>query len=316
MQNQPFADPGLYVIASGMTDASSAKPAIAFLGTGIMGYQQARNLCAAGYDVTAWNRTPAKAERLAADGAAVAGTAIEAATGAGIVIIMLSDGPASADLLFDGGVLAAMSAGATLINMASIPVASARAEAAAARQAGIKYLDAPVSGGEKGAREATLAIMAGGEAADFEAVKAVFEAMGRPTLVGPAGSGSLSKLCNQLIVANTITTVAEALLLAKKGGADPAAVRQALMGGFADSTILTQHGERMLQGNFEPGGRSVLQLKDLRTVTALAEELGLDLPIATQVTDLFADFVEKHDGAEKDHSGIYLELARRNNIEP
>ncbi len=292
------------------------KPVIAFLGTGIMGYQQARRLCEAGFPVTVWNRTREKAERLYDAGARIAETAAEAVSGAGIVIIMLSDGPASDQVLYDGGVFAAMDSGATLINMASIPVATARSEADEARRHALDYLDAPVSGGEKGAREGNLAIMVGGEAAHFDAAKPVFDVMGRATLVGPVGCGELAKLCNQLIVANTITTVAEALLLAKQGGADPAAVRGALMGGFADSTILTLHGERMLNGDFIPGGRSVLQLKDCRTITELADELGLDLPLITKVTALFQDFVEDHGGAEKDHAGIYLELARRNGISP
>ncbi|MGI9463354.1 MAG: NAD(P)-dependent oxidoreductase [Aestuariivirgaceae bacterium] len=291
------------------------KPAIAFLGIGIMGCQQGRRLCEAGYGLTAWNRTRDKAERLLDAGARGVETPAEAAAGADVVIIMLSDGPASDAVLYDGGVITAMNSGATLINMASIPVATARGEAEAAAQHGLHYLDAPVSGGEKGAREGTLAIMVGGEVKPFETAKPVFEVMGRPTLVGPAGCGELAKLCNQLIVANTITTVAEALLLAKQGGADPAAVRAALMGGFADSTILTLHGERMLNRDFTPGGRSVLQLKDCRTITGLAEELGLDLPLISKVTALFGDFVEDHGGAEKDHSGIYLELARRNGIE-
>ena len=296
-----------------MTQDNSPLPAVAFLGIGIMGYQLAGRLCAAGYPLTAWNRTRAKAERLS--GATVADTATDAVSGADIVIVMLSDGPSGTELLFDGGVLDAMKPGAILINMASIPVATAQGEAAAAAERNLRYLDAPVSGGERGARDGTLAIMVGGDAGTFADATSVFAVMGRPTLVGPAGSGSLAKLCNQLIVANTITTVAEALLLAKRGGADPAAVRSALMGGFADSTILTQHGERMLEGNFVPGGYSRLQLKDCRTIVDLADDLDIDLPVIRLVTGLYRDFVEDHDGGDKDHAGIYLELARRNGME-
>lgn len=291
------------------------KPDIAFLGIGIMGYQQARRLLEAGYRVTGWNRTRAKAERLQAHGGAVADSPAEAAKGADIVIAMLADGPTSDAVLFDEGVAGAMKRGATILNMASIPVETAKEEARRAAAMGLRFIDAPVSGGEKGATEGTLAIMAGGEPAVFEEVRPVLEAMGRPKLVGPAGTGSLAKLCNQLIVGNTITTVAEAMLLAKRGGADPAAVRAALAGGFADSPILRLHGERMIAGNFTPGGRSTLQLKDLRTARALARVLGLDLPVLEQVTELYADFVDKHGGAEKDHAGIYVELARRNGIE-
>lgn len=291
------------------------KPDIAFLGIGIMGYQQARRLLEAGYRVTGWNRTRAKAERLQAHGGAVADSPAEAAKGADIVIAMLADGPTSDAVLFDEGVAGAMKRGATILNMASIPVETAKEEARRAAAMGLRFIDAPVSGGEKGATEGTLAIMAGGEPAVFEEVRPVLEAMGRPKLVGPAGTGSLAKLCNQLIVGNTITTVAEAMLLAKRGGADPAAVRAALAGGFADSPILRLHGERMIEGNFTPGGRSTLQLKDLRTARALARALGLELPVLEQVTELYADFVDKHGGAEKDHAGIYVELARRNGIE-
>ncbi len=287
---------------------------IAFLGTGIMGFQQARRLCEAGYTVTAWNRTRAKAEPLAEIGAAIADTPAEAAKASEIVIMMMTDGPASDAVLFDGGVLFAMSPGNTIIDMASIPVATAQEHAAAARRAGLGYLDAPVSGGEKGATDGTLAIMVGGEPELFDRMVPIFEEMGKPTLVGPAGSGELAKLCNQLIVGNTIATVAEALLLAKKGGADPAAVRAALMGGFAGSAILTAHGERMLTGNFDPGARSTIQLKDCRTIIALADELGLDLPVSKNVTELYRQFVEDHDGGDYDHSGLYIELARRNGI--
>lgn len=288
---------------------------VAVLGVGIMGYQQARRLIEAGYPVTGWNRSREKAERLVVHGGAVARTAAEAAREADIALLMLSDGPACDLVLDEGGVLAAMRPGAIVLVMASIPVETARAQAERAAARGLGYIDAPVSGGERGAAEGTLAIMAGGAREDFERLRPVLEVMGRPTLVGPPGSGSLAKLCNQLIVANTITTVAEALLLARQGGADPAAVREALAGGYADSIILRQHGERMLTGDFAPGGRSALQLKDVRTALALAEGLGLELPVLRCVTGLYDSFVNQHGGADKDHAAIWLELARRNRIE-
>jgi 3-hydroxyisobutyrate dehydrogenase-like beta-hydroxyacid dehydrogenase len=290
------------------------KPQIAVLGVGIMGYQQARRLLEAGYPVTGWNRTRQKAERLVQHGGKVAGSPAEAVRDADIVLVMLSDGPACDQVLFGEGALSSMKPGSLILTMASIPVETAQAQAKRAAERGVRYIDAPVSGGEKGAEEGTLAIMAGGEEADFDEIRPVLEVMGRPTRVGPVGTGELAKLCNQLIVANTITTVAEALILAKKGGADPAAVRAALAGGFADSIILRMHGERMITGNFAPGGRSTLQLKDVRTALKLAKALGLELPILERVTGLFEDFVEKHGGGEKDHSGIYLELARRNGM--
>ncbi len=286
---------------------------IGFLGTGIMGVQMARRLCEAGYPVTAWNRSRAKAERLLPYGAAVADTPAQAVAAADLTICMLSSGPVCDDILHGQGTLAAMPRGSLLIVMSSIPVETARAQARGAAELGLGYIDAPVSGGENGAREGTLAIMAGGEAAEIDRAREILSVLGRVTHVGPAGSGELAKLANQVIVANTIATVAEALLLAKQGGADPAAVREALLGGFADSTILRQHGERMITGNFEPGGPAKHQLKDVATATALAETLGLDLPVTGLVQGLFESMVEHGDG-ERDHSGLYLELLRRNGL--
>ena len=174
----------------------------------------------------------------------------------------------------------------------------------------MQYIDAPVSGGERGAIEANLTIMAGGAATAVARVGDVLACMGRVTRVGPVGCGQLAKLANQTIVGITIDAVAEALLLAKAGGADPAAVRDALLGGFADSTILRQHGERMLTGNFEPGAKSVVQLKDLRTSRKLAHKLGLDLPVLRLTESLYQEMCD--DGrSELDHSGLYLHLADR-----
>lgn len=290
---------------------SEAAADVAVLGTGIMGFQMARRLAEAGRPVTAWNRTRDKAQRLAPLGARIVDRPADAA--ASVVVLMLSDGPTCDRVLHEDGLLAAMPAGSTLIVMSSIPVEAARGQAAAAAARGVRYLDAPVSGGEKGATEGTLAIMAGGEPETFADVRPVLEIMGRPTLVGPAGCGQLAKLVNQLIVASTITTVAEAMLLAEAGGADPAAVRTALMGGFADSTILKQHAPRMIARDFAPGGPSRWQLKDTSTATALARGLGLSLPVAELVDRLFADLVEHGDG-DLDHSAVIRELRRRNDL--
>ena len=216
--------------------SSTAK--IAFLGTGLMGSHMARNILKAGFSLTAWNRTLAKAQALIADGANVPATAAEAVAEADIVITMLSDGPTVHDLLFDQELAAAMKAGTLLIDMSSIKPSEARTHAALMRERGLHHLDAPVSGGTKGAEAGSLAIMAGGDEAVFTRAVSVLSAMGRPVRVGPDGSGQLSKLANQTIVAVTIGVVAEAMLLAEKGGADPAAIRDALKGGFADSIIL------------------------------------------------------------------------------
>jgi 2-hydroxy-3-oxopropionate reductase len=292
-----------------------SKRRIGFLGTGIMGGHMARRLCEAGHEVTAWNRTRAKAEPLEAHGAHIADSPTAAAEAAEVVICMLSNGPVCDSVLIEEGVLAAMPGGSLMIVMSSIPVETARAQAEKAAELGPRYIDAPVSGGEPGARDGTLAIMAGGERRDFEEARAIFEAMGRPTLVGPVGSGELAKLANQVIVSNTLATVAEALLLAEVGGADPAAVREALLGGFADSTILRQHGKRMIEGDFKPGGPAKYQLKDQRTAMALAGALGLELPVSALVEELF-DAMVSHGHGDRDHSGIFIELQRLNGLSP
>jgi 2-hydroxy-3-oxopropionate reductase len=285
---------------------------IGFLGTGIMGGPMATRLAAAGFPVAAWNRSPSKAAALG--NVTVAATAVAAVADAGVVICMLSSGEVcDAVLLGPDGALAAMAPGATLVVMSSIPVATARAQAAACAARGIAYVDAPVSGGERGAKGGTLAIMAGGEATVVDALGAVFAPLGRVTHVGPVGAGQLAKLANQLIVASSICAVAEALLLAERGGADPAKVREALLGGFADSTVLRQHGLRMVEGNFVPGGPAKYQIKDTGTALALASSLGLTLPIAEQVDHLFRDLVA-HGGGDLDHSAALVELRRRNTV--
>lgn len=287
---------------------------VAVLGTGIMGAPMARRLAAAGFDVAAWNRDPAKAEVLAPAGVRPAATAREAVAGAEVVICMLSSGDVcDAVLLGEDGAAAAMDPGATLVVMSSIPVETARGQAAFCAARGLAYVDAPVSGGEKGAQEGTLAIMAGGAAEDVARLAPVFAPLGRVTHVGPAGAGELAKLANQMIVAGTICAVAEALLLAERGGADPAQVRAALLGGFADSAILRQHGERMVRGDFAPGGPAKHQLKDTSTARALAESLDLELPVLAEVDALFAALVA-HGGADLDHSAALVELRRRNGL--
>ena len=293
--------------------AESGGKRIGFLGIGIMGFQMARRLAQGGHAVTAWNRTPDKAERLASHGATIVREPVAAARDADIVILMLSDGPTCDAILDEAGVLAAMREDALLVVMSSIPVETARAQAERARERRVHFLDAPVSGGEKGATEGTLAIMTGGEAKAFERARPVLELMGRPTLVGPAGTGELAKLCNQMIVANTVATVAEAMLLAIRGGADPAAVREALLGGFADSTILKQHALRMIARDFAPGGPAKWQYKDTRTAMAFAQTVGLELPVSRLVDRLFADMIDHGDG-ELDHSGLIREIERRNGL--
>lgn len=285
---------------------------IAVIGTGIMGAPMAGRLAEAGFSVKAWNRSAEKAAVLAAKGVQPAATAAEAVAEADVVICMLSSGPVCDEVLLGAsGVVSNMKPGAILLVMSSIPVDSAREQAEVAKAYGVAYVDAPVSGGEKGAIEGTLAIMAGGEQQDVDALRPLLNCLGRVTHVGPVGCGSLAKLANQLIVASTICAVAEALTLVEEGGADPAQVRHALLGGFADSTVFRQHGKRMVEGDFRPGGPAKYQVKDTSTALAFARSRGLRLPVGEEVDRLFRSMVE-HGAGELDHSGVILEIKRMN----
>ena len=283
---------------------------IAFLGIGLMGAPMAERLIAAGRDVILWNRTRAKAEMIA--GARIAPTPAAVAQDVDVLITMLETGPVVDAVLFgDGGAAEPLQRGALVVDMSSSPPPLARDHAERFGKRGIGYLDAPVSGGVVGARAGTLAIMAGGSAADFARAKPIFEAFGRATLVGPAGSGQLAKCCNQAIVAITIGAVAEALLLAAASGADPAAVREALLGGFADSRILQLHGKRMIERDFVPGGRARVQLKDQDTILAAAKAAKLQLPLSECVTALYRDLVNQG-GGELDQNALLVQLERIN----
>ena len=287
---------------------------ITLIGTGLMGVPMSLNLMKAGHALTVWNRTSARAAPLVEAGATMADNPVDAVRDAEFVITMLSDGFASGALIDDPEVQAALSPGTIWIDMSSAKPEHARTQSKTLGDLGFAHLDAPVSGGTKGAEDGTLAIMVGGASDTFDAAKDVFEAMGRPVHVGPSGAGQLSKLANQTIVAVTISAVAEAMLLVEQGGADPAAVRAALKGGFADSTILQQHGARMTNGDFEPGGLTKFQIKDLNNTLDEAAGLGLKLPATESVRDRFQHFSDAMGGAEKDHSGLYLELKARNGL--
>jgi 3-hydroxyisobutyrate dehydrogenase-like beta-hydroxyacid dehydrogenase len=286
---------------------------LAILGIGLMGFPMARRLLEAGHMVHAWNRSPEKAERLRPLGATVHATASEAVAHAECVITMLDNGTVVAQVLFEQGVAAAMPSGSLLIDMSSIKPAEARAQAQRLQALGLRCLDAPVSGGTIGAEQGTLAIMAGGQVQDFDSARELLSALGRPTLVGPVGSGQLAKLANQMIVGITIGAVAEALLLCEKGGADMAQVKAAISGGFADSRILQVHGQRMVERDFAPRGRMNVQLKDMRNALSTAAEIGFDAPITAALEQLYAEGVA-HGDAELDQSALFVELARRNGL--
>lgn len=285
---------------------------VTLIGTGIMGAPMARNVARAGFEVTVWNRTRAKAEVLA-DIATVAASAAEAVAGADAVITMVDNSAVVTEVYFGApGVAAAAPEGALFIDMSSIQPAVARDHAARLEAHGRRHLDSPVSGGETGAREATLAIMTGGEAADFARAEPLLRAMGRPTHVGGHGAGQVAKLANQQIVAITIGAVAEALLLAQEGGCDPAAVRQALMGGFATSRILELHGQRMLDRDWVPGGPLVHQLKDIENALEVARAAGLTLPLTEAAREVFHDLVHELEMGRNDHAAYLRWLEQRN----
>ena len=286
---------------------------IAVLGIGLMGTPMARRLCEAGHEVHVWNRTAEKAQQLIQFGATAHTTPADAVRDAELVITMLDHGAIVGQVLFDQGAAQAMRPGTLVVDMSSIKPIEARDHAARLSELGIDYLDAPVSGGTIGAEQGTLAIMAGGKAANFGRALPVLQHLGRATHVGPTGAGQLAKLANQMIVGITIGAVAEAFLLCEKGGADMAKVKEAITGGFADSRILQVHGQRMVDRDFAPRGRMTVQLKDLRNAIATAQEIGFEAPITALFEQLYAQGVE-HGLADLDHSGLFVELASRNGM--
>ena len=288
-------------------------PSIAFLGTGLMGAPMCQNLLSAGLPLTVWNRSLAKAEPLAKRGAVVADSPQSAVADADVVITMLSDGPAVSAVMFEQGAADAIREGATHIDMSSIGADEAIEHAKRHAERGVRYLDSPVSGGTRGASAGELAIMAGGDAETFAAMQPVFAALGQATHVGPNGCGQLAKLANQIIVAITIGAVSEAFILAGGGGADRAKVREALQGGFASSRILTEHGQRMVDRAFEPGGPAKFQLKDLHNALSAADRLDLELPITKLLHGLFDAMVQSGKG-DMDHSGLLTHMEALNNI--
>lgn len=287
-----------------------AAPHIAFLGIGLMGAPMVHNLLAAGFPMTLWNRTARKCEPFEVS-ATIAATPAEAVAGADVVITMLENGDVVESVLVAQGVMTALRPDAVLVDMSSVQPSLARRHAALAAEQGAGYLDAPVSGGTRGAEAGTLSIMAGGKADTLGKVRPVFEALGQVTHIGPVGAGQLAKLANQAIVGITIGAVSEALLLAAKGGADPVAVREALMGGFAGSKILEQHGQRMIDRDFAPGAPARIQMKDLRMILDEARSEGLTLPLAQLAHNSYLSLVA-NGHADVDHSGLLLELEHIN----
>jgi 2-hydroxy-3-oxopropionate reductase len=288
---------------------------IGFIGLGIMGKPMAANLIKGGHTLHLQSRSGVPAELTAAGGRAC-DSAKAVAQKADIVILMLPDTPDVERVLFGtNGVAEGLRPGKLVIDMSSIAPLATKDFAGSINALGCDYLDAPVSGGEVGAKNAALTIMVGGPQAAFERAKPVFELMGKNiTLVGGNGDGQTCKVANQIIVALNIEAVAEALLFAAKAGADPAKVRQALLGGFAASRVLEVHGERMIKRTFDPGFRIELHQKDLGLALAGARALGLSLPNTASAQELF-NACAANGGAKWDHSAMVRALERLANHE-
>ena len=286
-----------------------ASERVGFIGLGIMGRPMARHLVDADVPLTVHSRSPGPVEDLAGAGASRASSPAEVAAGSDVVITMLPDTPDVEQVLFGpDGVASTAAAGSLVIDMSSIDPIPTRAFAERLVAQDVAMLDAPVSGGEKGAIDAALSIMVGGPPEAFARSLPLLERMGKNIVhVGPSGAGQIAKACNQLVVAATIEAVAEALVLAERAGVDAAKVREALLGGFAGSKILEVHGQRMLDRAFDPGFRARLHRKDARIVLDTAKEVGAPVPAFEAVARQLDELVESG-GGELDHSGLFTLL--------
>ena len=283
---------------------------VGFIGLGIMGKPMALNLVRAGFDLVVHSRSQGPVDEVVDAGAKRASSPAEVAGECDILITMLPDTPDVRHVLFDepDGAATALRSGSLVVDMSTISPIASREFAEQLRAQRVGFVDAPVSGGEKGAIDAALSIMIGGSADDVARAMPLFEAMGKTIVhVGDSGAGQVAKACNQLVVASTIEAVAEALTLATRAGVDPARVREALLGGFAGSKIMEMHGQRMLDENFQPGFRARLHLKDARIVLDTARELGSPTPGFEPVAAALTTLVEGG-GGELDHSALFTLL--------
>jgi 2-hydroxy-3-oxopropionate reductase len=289
---------------------------IGFIGLGIMGKPMAQHLLKAGYSLVVLDKVKGPQEELVTAGAEAGANPCDVAARADILITMLPDSPDVEDVVLgQDGVLQGLRPGSLLVDMSTIMPSVARRVTEAVRASGSEGLDAPVSGGQVGAQNATLTIMVGGSQAAFERAKPLFEKMGKNiTLVGEAGAGQVTKAANQIIVGVTIAAVSEALLLAAKAGVDPARVREALMGGFAQSRILELHGKRVIDRTFQPGFKIKLHRKDMAIILNTARELGLALPVSANVAELMNAAIANGSG-DLDHSALVTVFERLANFE-
>ncbi|RIQ20609.1 2-hydroxy-3-oxopropionate reductase [Jiangella rhizosphaerae] len=293
--------------------------AIGFIGLGVMGGPMAANLVKAGFEVTGYNRSPAKVRRLVEAGGRGAESAAAAAEGADVVITMLPDSPdVEAVLLGDGGdgVLDRLAPGTIVVDMSTIRPDVARSLAEAGASRGVRVLDAPVSGGEQGAVDATLSIMVGGEASTFESARPVLDALGRTVVhVGPPGAGQTVKAANQLIVGGTLQLVAEALVFLDAHGVDRSRAVEVLAGGLAGSAVLDRKAPAMLERDFKPGFRVDLHHKDLGIVTAAAREAGVAIPLGALAATLMASLRAQGHG-DLDHGALLLQVEQLSGRSP
>ena len=276
-----------------------------------MGLPMAKNILKAGYNLKVFNRTKSKAEPLKEYGAKITNTIQDLVKECDIVITMLTEDVSVDDVMNSSDFLENLKSKATVIDMSSVKPSTATKHGNNLKIKNINYLDAPVSGGTNGAEEASLAIMVGGDQKIFDNAIDVLKAMGNPTLVGPVGSGQVSKLANQIIVGLTIGAVAEAITLCEKAGADPNKMIKALSGGWADSKILQTHGKRMIEKDFTPKGRTYTHLKDMNNILDCANSYNTHLPISNLVKEMYKTLVENGHG-ETDHSSLYKEIERIN----
>jgi len=284
---------------------------IGFIGIGLMGLPMAKNILKSGYKLIAFNRSPNKADLLKEFGAEIAKSMGELVNNSDVIITMLTDDKAVDEVMNSQNFVENLKSGKILIDMSSVKPITAKKHANSLKLKDINYLDAPVSGGTIGAEEATLAIMIGGDQNVFNEVKDLLKTMGNPTLVGPVGSGQVSKLANQIIVGLTIGAVAEAVTLCEKAGADPIKMISALSGGWADSKVLQTHGKRMINKDFSPKGKTSTHLKDMNNILECANNFNTHLPISNLVKEMYKNLVENGCGND-DHSSLYKEIERMN----
>jgi len=288
---------------------------IGFIGLGLMGKPMARNLMKSGFDLVVHNRSRAVVDQLVSEGADPADSPKEAAAAADVIITMLpEDSQVTAVVTAADGVSESIRQDAVLVDMSTISPTTTRRLAARVAARGAHMLDAPVSGGVEAVSAASLTIMVGGKAEIFERVLPVFQKLGKNiNHIGDHGAGQVTKAANQIIVGLTIQAVAEALIFAKKSGVDPVKVRRAIMGGYAQSRVLELHGQRMLDRNFQPGGKIKSHRKDIEIVLSVAREMGICLPGTAMISQLF-NAVVAHDGSDWDHSAIVTVLESMSDV--